>query len=249
MSAKPTALGGSKPLLAGGAVGIPLAAGQEIVGYYDITSSTPGSITIPANSTALVFLWGATASITKGGAQRSGSGGAGASFRRLQVSFGQVISYALGAFGAVTSAIGNPGGDSVVTLPNGRPLAVTGSQPGATNVAGAAPGGVGGIASGGDLNRTGGTGGAIVASVGQDGLAGDHGSVGGVGASAEAGGGGSAGFSDLPGASLMGTAGQLGGSVASSGGLGGNGGGPLVLDTVLGNGSNARLLVILVRAA
>lgn len=160
----------------------------------------------------------------QGGNDASGGGGGAALFKKLRLNPGQSISWTVGAGGLGGTGIGNgfDGGDTVVTAQTLTPLVAGGGKRGLHGVT-PVSGGLGGIATGGDINRSGGGGGAD----GSNGGAATGGGTGGVGATHEGGGGGAAGFSET-GLLLKGGNGgdqnTIGSASAPGGGSGADGG-------------------------
>jgi hypothetical protein len=137
----------------------------------DVTTGS-GTVTLTKSATALIFLFGGCGSgAAQNAGTRGGGGGGAALFRRVALSAGSKIAYSVGAGGAgvITDpgGLGNAGGDTTLTLPDGRILRAGGGQGGVSGAASAA----GGVAIGGDVNRTGGAGGGagIAGSAGEDG--------------------------------------------------------------------------------
>lgn len=166
----------------------------RLVGYEDIAAPGSGTITVPADSVALIYLWGA------GGTGRAadtgtcvGGGGGAALKRRVSVRAGQTMAYTVGAGPAGSlggiARDGVDGGDTTLVLPSGEVLVAGGGKAGTSNAAS----GQGGVAVGGDVNRKGGKGGANAA-----GESTVEGGAGGTGDSSGGGGGGSAGFAEVP---------------------------------------------------
>jgi len=119
--------------------------------YDEITAS--GMWTAPFDCFVRIWLFGGGASGRAGGATNSrGGGGAAVCIKdRYFMTAGQQLSLTIGLGGAGVSPTrdGNNGGDSTCTGPNGLNMSAGGGKGGnATN-------GVGGVATGGDLNYAG----------------------------------------------------------------------------------------------
>jgi hypothetical protein len=206
----------------------------ELVGGATATSGT-GSITAPRACQAMIWAWGPGGS---GSSTGPGGGGGGALFKRLTISPGQKISWAIGTpGGAGANPDGQDGTDTTVTLPSGLVM-TAGAGKGAPDVP-FQPGGDGGLATGGDLNRPGGKGATDSTANAQSGGLGGGIAGGGTGA-----GGGAAGFSDQ-------TVGGL-----ADGGAGGNndaagvspGGGSGTSSGIPKTGGAGKVVVLLFRA-
>lgn len=134
-------------------------AGDRLGTAFSPATYFPGSGTFTAaeNGVADIFLWGAGAGGRQGGNVQLGHGGGGAFLRkRVEVRQGQTIPISIGIGGAPSStSTPQAGGDTTATLPNGTILRAGGGQ-GATS---ANTRGVGGTATGGDENVSGGQGG------------------------------------------------------------------------------------------
>lgn len=225
------------------------------IGMYDASGGS-ATIPVPKSCTAIVYAWGGGGSGAKAAAgfgAASGGGGGGAVHGRYRLRRGQTISYSVGV-GAppATSGLGNPGGDTILSINGREVLRAGGGQGGAIGTT-TIPGGAGGSAHGGLLVRVGGRGGAgVSSSSGGAGEAGPFGGAGGAGALVSGhglgGGGGAAGFTDLSynGLPLAGA-----GSNASSGGIpgtaAGGGGGAEFSPTPASAGAPGRILIVLVR--
>lgn len=160
-----------------------------LIGCILASNGQSGSITAPADCTAIIIPTG-----SGGYGQNSngigGGGGGGAAYKEYALSRGQILTYAAAATQATPDTDGN---DSTVTLPTGLIVRGAGGKKAA-----AAVGGAGGIGSNGDINRSGGDGGAggTPGTVGQNATPG--GGLGGDPVAANrGGGGGGAGFSDM----------------------------------------------------
>lgn len=127
----------------------PVAAGMPVS-----TTSGSGSVTATRHCSVIVYLWGGSGSgEANTGSSGGGGGGSGSAVRKhINLSRGQTLAWSVGAPGAGVSAdaSGNDGADSTVTLPNGTVMRAAGGKGGA-----GLAGGLGGVASGGDLNRNG----------------------------------------------------------------------------------------------
>lgn len=210
------------------------------------TSGT-GEITIRSHCVALIYMWGAGASgCDDVGLNNTGAGGGGgaALFARVFLNLGQKLSYSVGAGGAgVTGSAttGSDGGDSTVTLPDGRVLTAGGGKAGTRG----STGGLGGVATGGDINRRGGKGGDGVPGT-VNGVAGEGtgAGAGGAGSGSAGGGGGAGGLADVL-VDLTGGA----GSAAVVGGAQGNapGGGSGAGGTTSKAGAAGRIIILFVR--
>jgi hypothetical protein len=130
---------------------------SQLLALYTLSSGS-GSITAPVNCWALIAVRGPGGSGRTGGGSANGGGGGGVVYKRIRLTAGQSLAYALGAPGAgqtSSDSPGNAGTDSTVTLPDGRVL-----RAGAGGGAESPVGGAGGIASGGDINVNGSAGGS-----------------------------------------------------------------------------------------
>lgn len=223
----------------------------DILAYYDLVSSTPGTIVAPRRCIALIYMIGGGAS--GGGQANNGGGGGGGSalFKRVRLSQGQVLSYSVAALVAapVGVSVGSNGNPSTVTLPDGRKL-IAGGGTGGAILPSATVDVAGGVASGGDINRPGGTGGSVDFTAlgragGSGGVGGGAGGAGTPMGTGYGGGGGSAGFGDI-GARLIGGNGSDGFSSVPGGLPGGGGGGSNT--GVPSDGSRGEIWIWLVRA-
>lgn len=193
-------------------------------------TSGSGSITVRRPCYALIVARGPGGSGGGGSGPTvcSGGGGGAALYKRVFLRAGQTISYTVGTPGAeptFSSVPGNDGTDSTVTLPDGTVLRAGGGKRGLFGDG--SPGGAGGIATGGDINRNGGAGG--LAASGANGEPGSSGQGGGAGAggaklSNSGGGGGAAGLTEIV-ADLIGGNGSDAGSGGAPAGIGGGSGG------------------------
>ncbi len=206
----------------------------DVVGGVTATSGT-GSISAPRVCQAQIWAWGPGGS---GASTGPGGGGGAALFKRLTLSQGQKISWAIGSpGGAAANPDGQDGTDTTVTLPSGVVM-IAGAGKGALDVP-FQPGGDGGVAIGGDVNRSGGKGGTDSTANAQSGGLG-----GGAAGSGTAAGGGAAGFSD-----------QVVGGIVD-GGSGGNndgagsapGGGSGTSSGAPKTGGTGKVVILLVRA-
>jgi hypothetical protein len=204
-----------------------------LVSIHDPAPGTSGNIVLPttyAEYHCIAYLEGGGASGGSGFSPSnagSGGGGGAAAIKQFRAKAGQVLPYAVGDGGALTSGgpPGNDGGDTTLTIGSATVTAGGGKRGLSTNLD---PGGAGGIATGGDLNRNGGRGGAGGSSFntgGGAGVAGDQGGTGAAGSSGQGGGGGAAGFTDLPSFFAVGNGSAANASVAQPGYGGGTGGG------------------------
>jgi hypothetical protein len=209
-----------------------------------VATSGSGVVTARRACVALIFAWAPGGS---GGSDGSGAGGGAALFKRVYLPRGAALSYSIGAPGAgvSSSSNGNDGGDTTVTLPSGQVLTAGGGKAG--TVADPAAGGLGGVATGGDINRRGGDGGRYQS--GSLGLSGSPGQGAGAGAGGAAnsnrgGGGGGAGLADLL-SDLIGGGGSDASGVSSAAGSapgGGSGGG----QSASGNGGAGKVIIVLI---
>jgi hypothetical protein len=206
----------------------------------DITVAGSGVITAPVDCFAFIWAGGASGSGAwdSAFAEAGGGGGGSALSKKLFLVGQQQIQWVNGAKGlpALNNSDGKDGTDTVLILPGGRVLVAGAGEGGKYQGAG----GAGGIATGGDINRSGGAGGV---SGGASGAAGEHGGAGGGTTGAGGGGGGGgAGFDDLGfqfgGA---GTAASLTAVSTPSGNGGGSGGG----GTSPAPGTDGRIFVVL----
>jgi hypothetical protein len=153
----------------------------RICGVYEYL--TAQSATVTNNTGHTVF---AEAFLVGPGGGGSGSGqaaGGGASLvKRFKLVPGQSCQMIVPP-GGTGGAVGSDGGDTVLTLPGGISCRAGGGK----------ADGRGGIAEGGDANRSGGTGASTFA----NGLAGEQGGPGGLGNGYGGGSGGPGGFSDI----------------------------------------------------
>lgn len=193
----------------------------ELVGFAD-ASAASGMIVAPKSCVALIYAWGPGGSGCAGTGSPGGGGGGGAVYKRVRLSARQSITYACGVRGVPVTDDGNvqPGNDTTdttVTLPSGAVVTAGGGKKGN----GGAPG-VGGVASGGDLNRS--------------------------GANGFGSGGTAAGFADLVPGLAGGAGGALGGNGSAGSAAGGGGGaGSGGMGSISGAGANGRVLIMLVR--
>jgi len=204
-----------------------------LVAIYDPAPGSSGNITLPGTFPeyyCVAYLEGAGASGGSGSSPTtagSGGGGGGAAIKSFRGAPSQILPYAVGDGGALTSGgpPGNDGGDTTLTIGLDTVTAGGGKRGLSTNLD---PGGAGGIATGGDLNRNGGRGGAAGSNFSTGGGAGVDGQQGGTGAAGsngQGGGGGAAGFSDLPSFFGVGNGSLANASVAQPAYGGGTGGG------------------------
>lgn len=207
----------------------------QLLTFTDLSTGS-GSISPAFPGVALIFLWGGGACGESGSGTGTGGGGGAALFKLARVSKGQSISYSVGA-GAVAGS-NAVGGDTVVTLPTGIVLTARG---GGVASAANAPGGV---ATGGDLNRSGGVG--AYYGVSSSGGTGVNGAAGGANSSSVGGGGGSGGFTDQPHA-LNGGVGSAANSSTNSATGGYPGGGSGASINTAGAGGAGRVLIITLR--
>lgn len=116
MTAKPTALGGPRPLMGGGALGVPLSAFQGSSYSYPAGSHT---WTCPTSGLWRLVIWGA------GGGANNGvvAGGSGALYiAERNIYQGQTVALVIGE----CSDVNQPGGGSTATLPGGEVLTAGG---------------------------------------------------------------------------------------------------------------------------
>lgn len=116
-------------------------------------SSSPvgGSFTAPADGWYAVYALGHGGSGgVSAGTDASNGGGGSASRKYVYLYAGQAVDYTIPAANNFSP------GNTVATLPNGSQLT---AGPGGNGGGGFVPGGVGGVATGGDVNRKGGVGG------------------------------------------------------------------------------------------
>lgn len=210
------------------------AISPEILAAYEFPSGS-GEIAITRPLVALIYAWGGGASGASGDGGATGSGGGAALYARVLLNTSDRIVYSIGAGGAGVAggAGGNNGGDTQVTIPGKRTMIAGGGKA-------SAGGRLGGVATGGDINRSGGAGGTA----GSAGEAGEFGGAGGSPSGVNSGGGGSGGFSDLGSTLLDGGAGGNGSS-AVAGKYPGGGTGGVVSASTSGAGGNGRLVVVL----
>jgi hypothetical protein len=173
----------------------------QIIDYYAITAAASSTIVAPKDCVALIYAYAPGAS---GGGSTSlassGGGGGSAGYARIPLSVGQSLSYAVGSAGAapMVEGDGTDAGDVVVTRPDGVAMTAGGGKKGRRG--NNAAGGAGGIATGFDVNKTGGAGGTAGPSSGSGGGTGgtgEGGATGGAGSTGNGGGGGGAGFLDV----------------------------------------------------
>jgi hypothetical protein len=207
------------------------------VGFVDAASGS-GSLSAPVACQALIY------ALAPGGAgggfgstQGQGGGGGAASFKRLHLAPNQVLGWACGAAGT----LGVDATDTTVSL-NGTPLIVAGGGKSGTTAPAPLPGG---IATGGDINRNGGSGGFGNGTAATPGVgAGLGGGTGGAaGGNNWGGGGGGAGFGDVM-PTLAGGAGGAGNTGANGANYGGGAGG----ESATGIGGSGRVFIMLLRA-
>jgi hypothetical protein len=223
-------------------------------GLWDFSVAGSGTVTIPDNCTALIYVVGAGGSGgSNPGAQAcSGGGGGGAVWNRVRLRKGQIVAYTVGAGGVAASigASGNDGGDSSVTV-GGMLLGLGGGGKAGIHLgAGTAAGGAGGVGFGGLSSRVGGAGGSQTAgSNGSSGSGGTNGGAGGSGGSSGGGGGGGAGFSDLAINGLFSSG--AGGSESVSNGIGGSPGGGSATGSggAVAAGGDGRVLIMLLKSS
>lgn len=125
-------------------------AKTDLLAMYTYTSGS-GTITAPRNCWAYILLWGPGGSGSTGGGGSTGGSGGAVLFKKVRMSGGQALAYALGTPGAGVNTIdtnGNTGTASTVTLPGGEVLSAGGGS------GGGRADGVG-VATGGDYNVSG----------------------------------------------------------------------------------------------
>jgi hypothetical protein len=186
----------------------------SMLGARKFTTAGAFSATATEDCIALIFAWGGGSGSTGESSGGAGDGtnayGSGALYRRIEIQKGQTISGVVGS-GSNSVGYGNspaPGGDTTVSIPTGEALVARGSTTGAP-----------GTATGGDINRRGGSPGQL-----------GEGSTG-----ATSSGGGGAGFGDL---------GEL--LNGGRGGIFGSGGGGL--DGGSSQGGNGQVIIFFVVA-
>lgn len=206
----------------------------EVIEVLEANSGT-GTVTAPRTCVAMVYAWGGGAA-GGGNGGNDGGGGAAAGYIAVRLARGQSIAYSVGAGGAGPNALGVAGGDTTITLPDGRVCVAQGGQ----------LAGVKALARGFDLNRYGGGGG--VAPAGEAGQDGQFGGLGGATAGDSGGGGGAGGFSDKD-IGLVGGAGTIGEQSATPANAPGGGAGAYNAVGLYGaNGAAGRVLIYMVRA-
>lgn len=206
-------------------------------------SGATGVITAPRNCIALIYLKGPGGSGGANGSGATGAGGGAALFKLVRMTATQALNYALGVVGAgvVATSDGNDATDSTVTLPNGQVLTAGGGKKGLQLFT--APGGKGGVATGGDINRNGADGGTGNGGVnGQSAAPGGGAGGAGSGGGNLGGGGAQAGFGDIATLLAGGNGGQAGG------GSPGEGGGSGAHSGNSADGGAPKLFVLLIRS-
>lgn len=187
-----------------------------------------GAISVRKNGWALIYMWGAGGggNVDPGlNSQVCGGSGAGALYKLVPVRAGDQLTYAVGA-GVLTA----DGGDSTVLLQNGQTLTAGGGKAG--NGSTSSVQSLGGVATGGDINRRGGVSGASNTGI-QFGSPGDGpgGGTGAAGGGNSGGGGGAAGMADIltdftgGNGAAANTGGSTGGAPGGGAGAGGASGG------------------------
>lgn len=208
-----------------------IAPGFSVFGaaFSQIQSGGDFTFTPGVNGTALVYMIGTGGFPASFGANLPGGGGGAGVFGACRISDQDIITGHLGA------SLGGGDGDDSYVYAGSRQLFAGGGKKGSAGVAGA-----GGVASGGDINLNGGSGGLTGAagSAGDSVLGPGTGAAGGVGATNNGGGGGAAslvgvlpslftsGSYLVPGAggnAVNPGFGQSGGSIGGGGGSGSSG--------------------------
>lgn len=191
----------------------PLSTVRTLAAPVWTVAAGSGSWTATEDCTAYVFVTGGGAVGGSTGSQ--GGGGAGATYRRYKMLKGQTVSYVVGAATTNSGNTVSAGADATATFPDG--IVITGQGGQST---------LGGVGSGGDLNRSGGNG----VNNNSAGLAGQFGGAGGANTGGTGSGGGAAGFSDI----VAWPAGAGGTSNAGAGGFPGGGTGGGVVNGTIG---------------
>lgn len=206
----------------------------EVVKAVEANSGS-AVVVAPRNCIAMVYAWGGGGKGGGNGSTVAGGGGA-AGYIMVPLGRGQSISYSVGAGGTGSVSSGVAGGDTTITLPDGRVCVAQGGRVDGTRA----------FARGFNINRYGGRGGSIV--VGLDGEAGEFGGAGGATADNSGGGGGAGGFSDKD-IGLVGGAGTVGEQSTTPANAPGGGTGAHNATSLYGaNGADGLVRIFLVRA-